>query len=206
MMASRMFIRSMATASKSVKPPVQLFGLDGTYASALYTAAAKDSTIEKAATSIQSLTQLLSGDKSTSHTLSNPALSADDRKIVVDTLSSKVQLDSTVVNLLKVLAENNRLSLLPGISKQFSVLNDAHKGVVEAIVTSTKPLDSKILKRLSTAIQDSKYVGQGKTLKIKNEVDPEILGGLVVEIADNTVDLSVSSKIAKLNKILNESI
>ena len=38
------------------------------------------------------------------------------------------------------------------------------------------------------------------------QVDPELVGGLVVEIGDRTIDLSVSSKIAKLNKALTDAL
>lgn len=205
-MASRMFMRSMASAAQAVKLPKQLYGLDGTYATALYTAAVKSSSVEKAAESMKLLSDLISKDKAVEETLASPALSQDDRKIVVDTITSSVKLDQSVSNLLSVLSENNRLSLFTDISKQFATLNDAHNGLVEATITSTKALDSKTLKRLSTAIQNSEFVGQGKTLKISNQVDPEILGGLIVEVADHTVDLSVSSRIAKLNKVLTETI
>lgn len=205
-MASRMFIRSLATASKSVKPPVQLFGLEGTYASALYTAAANESSIEGAGKSLKSLQELLSSDKKVAEILANPTLSSDDRQVVVGTLASKAGSDKVVSNLLKVLAENNRLSLLPEVASQFQILEEAYHGIVEATVTSAKPLDSKYLKRIQTAIGGSKYVGPGKTLKLVNEVNPDILGGLVVEVGERTADLSISSKISKYNKILTDSI
>jgi F-type H+-transporting ATPase subunit O len=108
--------------------------------------------------------------------------------------------------LLSVLSENNRLELFTHIAKQFSILNSAYNGVVEATVISAKPLDSKTLQRLQKAIQGSKFVGSGKSLKIANEVKPEILGGLIVEVGDNSVDLSVSAKVNKLNKVLTEAV
>lgn len=205
-MASRQFVRSLATAASTVKPPVQLFGLDGTYATALYTAAAKDSSIEKTFQSVEKLNNAVKEDEKLSEILSNPALSLGSRKEVISTLQSTLKLDKTTVNLLNVLSENNRLSLFPQIAKQFGVLNSAHNGVVEATVVSAKALDSKTIQRLTKAIQGSKFVGQGKTLKITNEVNPDILGGLVVEVGDNTVDLSVSAKVTKLNKVLTEAI
>lgn len=203
-MASRVFFRSMASAAKSVKPPVQLFGLEGTYASALYTAAAKDSSIDAAGKSLKTVSSLLA-DLKISSIVENPALSADDRKVVVDTISNKVS-DKTVSNLLTVLADNNRLGLLPQVISQFQILEDAHNGIVEATVTSTKPLESKYLKKIQNAIAGSSFVGEGKTLKLVNKVNPDILGGLVVEVGDRTVDLSLSGKVAKLNKVLTEAI
>lgn len=206
-MASRQFVRSLASASAAaVKPPVQLFGLDGTYATALFTAAAKDSSVEKTYSSVEKLNAAIKEDAKLNTILSNPSLSFDARQQVISTVVSSLRLDPIVENLLKVLAENNRLDLFSAIAKQFSVLNSAYNGVVEATITSAKPLDSRTLNRLQKAIQGSKFVGSGKSLKITNEVDPQILGGLIVEVSGNSVDLSVSSKVTKLNKVLTESI
>ncbi|GMM32639.1 F1F0 ATP synthase subunit 5 [Martiniozyma asiatica (nom. inval.)] len=199
-------IRTLATAAKAVKPPVQLFGLDGTYATALYTAAAKDSSIEKTFASVDKLAATIAKDSKVSAILANPALSLDARKEVVASLSAQLKLEQVTTNLLNVLAENNRLSIFPGVAKQFSVLNAAYNGVVEATVVSATPLDKKTIARLEKAISASKYVGSGKSLKISNEVNPDILGGLIVEVGDKTVDLSVSAKVNKLNKALTEAI
>lgn len=73
-------------------------------------------------------------------------------------------------------------------------------------VTSAQPLDNKTLNRLESAVAKSSYVGQGKKLKVTNAVNPDIVGGLVVEVGDRTIDLSVSARIAKMNKLLTDSL
>lgn len=204
---SRVFAGSFATATKAVKPPVQLFGLDGTYASALYTAAAKTTSIESANSSLNALESSIAKDAKVSQILENPALSFQDRSVVVETLiKSQPKIDASVANLVKVLGENNRLDLLSKIFTQFKILNDAHNGVVEAVVTSAKELDSKILKKIEASVSKSAFVGAGKTLKLTNKVNPDILGGLVVEVGDRTVDLSIASKVAKLNNALKQAV
>lgn len=206
MIGSRVFLRSMATATKSVKPPIQLFGVDGTYANALYSASVQDSSIDKTFQSLTKIQDLITKDAKVNEFLLNPALSKEDRSVVISTIASSLKLETPVVNFLNVLSENNRLAEFSSIFEKFSLLNDAHKGLVEAKVTSAKALDSKILKRLQTAISKSSFVGEGKTLKVTNNVNPEILGGLVVEVGDRTVDLSISAKVARLNNALSESL
>jgi len=98
------------------------------------------------------------------------------------------------------------LGLLGGIAEKFGVLMGAHRGEVEAVITSATPLDPRTTGRLDTAIQKSQYIKQGQKLKVVNKVNPDILGGLIVEIGDRTIDLSVSSKISKLNKLLTDSL
>lgn len=69
----------------------------------------------------------------------------------------------------------------------------------------TQKLDDKLLKRLEAAISKSEY-SQGKKLKLTSKVNPDILGGLVVEFGERTIDLSVSSKISRLNKLLTDTV
>ncbi|AQZ17543.1 ATP5 (YDR298C) [Zygosaccharomyces parabailii] len=204
-MFGRIFTRSLATASKGVKPPVQLFGLDGTYATALFTAASKNTSIQSASSSLSSLSKLIEADPKLKEIVTNPSLPSQDRTVIVDTLCTE-KLDGTVANLLKVLAENNRLDILPKISTQFTVLTDAYNGLVKATVISAQPLDSKSFKRIEKAVAQSSLVGSSKTLKLVNDVRPEIQGGLIVELGDKTVDLSVAAKLQKLNKALEEYI
>lgn len=199
-------LRTYATAAASTQPPVQLFGLEGSYASALYTASAKASSIENTEKGLQSLQNVIKNDSKLLTVLANPSLSNDDKKIIVETLTKAASLDKTVSNFLEVLAENNRLSILEEVIQKFGVLSKAYHGQVEATVTSAEPLDNKILSRLEKAISNSKFVGKGKTLSLTNKVNPDILGGLIVEVGERTVDLSVSSKIAKLNHLLTESV
>lgn len=206
MMATRFFARSMATAAKSVKPPVQLFGVDGTYANALYSASVQDLSVEASYQGLTKIADLIKEDGKVNEFLTSPALSKDDRKTVIDTLADKLKLDKTIVNFLSVLSENNRLGEFDAIYKNFGLLFDAHQGVVEASITSATKLDSKILKKLQTAIQKSSFVGDGKTLRVSNEVNPDILGGLIVEVGDKTVDLSIASKVARLNHALGEAL
>ena len=150
--------------------------------------------------------EVVAGDEELHECHTNPTANKDDSDVVINALSLSLKLEKTVPNLFAVLSENHRLSEFNGIYSEFLVLNDARRGIVEAKVTSAKPLDSKILKRLQASIAKSLFVGEGKTLNISNTVSPEILGGLVVEVGDRTVDLSVAGKVAKLNQVLSESV
>ncbi|KAK3397144.1 ATP synthase delta subunit-domain-containing protein [Sordaria brevicollis] len=196
-----------AAASSKVKPPVALFGLDGTYATALYTAAVKTNALEPTAKGITGLGNLLAKDAKLASILETPTLSAADKSAIVAELQKSAGASGeTVKNFLATLAENNRLGLLPGVVSKFGELMSAARGEVEMVVTSAQPLDNKTLNRLESAVAKSSYVGKDKKLKVTNKVNSEIIGGLVVEIGDRTIDLSVSAKLAKMNKLLNDAL
>ncbi|KAI0860505.1 ATP synthase delta subunit-domain-containing protein [Xylaria cubensis] len=198
-----------AAATQDVKPPVSLFGLDGTYATALYTAAVKTSTLDPTAKALNALGDLYTKDAKLAAILATPTLTPGDRSAILVELQKSIGAagsNETVKNFLAALAENNRLGLLKDVCEKFSQLISASRGEVEMTVTSAQQLDNKTLNRLETAVAKSQYVGQGKKLKVTNEVNPDILGGLVVEIGDRTIDLSVSGKIAKMNKLLTDTL
>ncbi|MCJ1246290.1 ATP synthase F0 subcomplex subunit OSCP atp5 [Trapelia coarctata] len=203
-------IRTYAQPASSLdtKPPVAVYGLDGTYASALYTAAAKTSSLESTSKALAALSEVFKKDPKLPVILTAPTLSPGDKTQIVQELQrhmGSVDKGDIVKNFLKTLAENNRLSILEGVCEKFGVLIGAARGEVDLTVTSAQKLDAKTLQRLEAAVAKSEY-SQGKKLKVVSKVNPDIKGGLIVEIGDRTIDLSVSSKISKMNKLLTDAL
>ncbi|KAL4992283.1 ATP synthase delta subunit-domain-containing protein [Aspergillus falconensis] len=200
-------LRTYATAAQDVKPPVSLFGVDGTYATALYTASAKSSSLDATSKALNNLGAALKADPKLTGIISAPTLSAADKQAIVAELQKVAGADKgdLLKNFLATLAENNRLGLLNDVVDKFAALMSAHRGEVELSITSAQELDAKTLNRLEKAVSKSEF-SQGKKLKVVSKVNPDIVGGLIVEIGDRTIDLSVSSKIAKLNKALTDAL
>ncbi|QSL64037.1 hypothetical protein MERGE_000192 [Pneumocystis wakefieldiae] len=198
--------QTYATETVNLKAPVQLYGIDGTYATALYNAAGKDTSLDKIEKSLNSLCNIIDKDAKLSLILHNPSLSLKDRLIIADVLSKSLGNDKLISNFLQIIAEKNRFNLIKSVSKKFSHLITTKRGEVEVVVTSASPLDSHSLKRLEIAISKSKYVGPEKKLLMTNKVNKNIIGGIIVEIGNYTIDLSIADKILKLNKILTDSI
>ncbi|KAI9880703.1 MAG: ATP synthase F0 subcomplex subunit OSCP atp5 [Pleopsidium flavum] len=196
---------AQAAPTPDSKPPVALFGLDGTYASALYTAAAKSSTLDSTAKSLATLSDVFKKDPKLPVILTAPTLTPGDKSQIVQELQRHmggVDKGDTVKNFLNTLAENNRLGILEGVCEKFSMLMGAYRGEVDLTITSASKLDSKLIQRLETAVAKSEY-SQGKKLKV---INPDIMGGLVVEIGERTIDRAVSSKISRMNKALTDAL
>jgi len=197
-----------AAASADPKPPVPLFGIDGTYASALYTAAAKTTALESVSKALASLNQVLKSDSKLPAILYAPTLSARDKSQIVTELEKHTggaDKGGIVKNFLNTLAENNRLGILGAVCEDFEKLMSAHRGEIELIITSAAKLDDKVIKRIETAVAKSPY-SQGKKLKVVTKITPDIIGGLIVEIGDRTIDYSVASKVSKMNKMLTDVV
>jgi len=200
---------AQAAPAQDTKPPVAVYGLDGTYANALYTASVKTSTLEGTSKALASLSDIFKKDTKLPGILNAPTLSAEDKSQIIQELQRHMGIvgdkADTVKNFLKTLADNNRLNILQGVCDKFAILMGASRGELDMTVTSASKLDTKTLQRLEAAVAKSEY-SQGKKLKVVPKVNPDIMGGLVVEIGDRTIDMSVSSKLSKMNKLLTDTL
>lgn len=137
--------------------------------------------------------------------LSNPVLSAADKSAGIDALlkaaSPKGASDLTR-NLFQVLSENGRLYETDKVVEGFLEIMSAHRGEVKVVITSAVPLEKDLQKRLEDSLKSSQLAAAGKSLIFENRVNEAVLGGLVVDVADKTVDLSVASRVSRLNAAL----
>lgn len=90
------------------------------------------------------------------------------------------------------------------MTKAFATIMSAHKGEIAAKVTTAKTLDAKELKDLQAVLQT--FVKTGNTLKLETKVDPALIGGMVVELGDRYIDLSISSRLRTYENIVKETL
>jgi len=195
------------------------------YSHAVYGAALAKSpqTLTKVASELAAVSKTLAADAKVSEFFSNPTLSVQERATGLEALYSGIdggKLSDVTKNLLKVLSENGRLGETPGVIEGFNELFSQYKGEVNVTVTSATPLPKDVLTRLEATLKQSQTAQAAKVLKVTNkvrvypssiqeyqthftlQVNPALLGGLVVDFGEKTIDLSVQSRVTKLNNIL----
>ncbi|KAF9430831.1 ATP synthase F0 subcomplex subunit OSCP atp5 [Entomortierella beljakovae] len=194
--------RGYATSSAHVQVPTVLHGIEGRYATALYTAAAKKQALEAVETDLNQVKRVVEKDSKLREYLENPTINRIEKKGGVNQLLSAGKYNELTKNFFDTLAENGRLNDTIKIINSYGSLMSAHRGEVQVTITSAKELDVKEVNKIKGFLSKSALVTSKQTLIVSNKVNPSILGGLVVELGDKTIDLSVSSKINKLNQLL----
>jgi len=101
-------------------------------------------------------------------------------------------------NFVAVLAQNERLAVLPEIAEQYEALRNAHEGVIDARIASAFPLSDAQLEDIVATLRQ-KY---GREVKASVNVDPELLGGVAIRVGDEVMDASVRGKLAQLAGVL----
>ena len=168
--------------------------LAGRYASALFDLASEAGNVSTVESDLDTLSSALADSADFSALIVNPKISRGDLGKTVAALAVQFQLAGLTANFLGVLAKNRRLAQLPAMIKAFHAIAAAQRGEVTAEVTSAHPLDSAQL----AALEQKLKVREGRTIKIRASVDPDLLGGLVVTIGSKRIDSSIRTRLNSL--------
>jgi F-type H+-transporting ATPase subunit delta len=101
-----------------------------------------------------------------------------------------------LVNFLELLAEKHRMPALFRIRKRFDELWAKENKRLGVIVTSAVELDSQIVESIGAEIEKQ----TGQTIELESNVDPEILGGLRLQVGNMVLDASIRSRLEKLRR------
>ncbi|MEM8500928.1 MAG: F0F1 ATP synthase subunit delta [Pseudomonadota bacterium] len=124
---------------------------------------------------------------------SSPSLTAEQQASAVISVCGDA-LDAKMQNLVKLLAENGRLSLLPEVASQFEQFKANRERTVDVEITSAFEVDSASEQRLSDALQKK----LDRSVNVVSTVDKELLGGVLIRAGDLVIDDSVRGKLGKL--------
>ena len=168
--------------------------LQGRYASALFELASDQGQVSAVEGDLEKLGEAIAVCADLAALIRNPQVSRDDAARAMDGVAGALGLAGLTRNFLGVLAGNRRLFALPQIIRAFAAIAAAQRGEVNAEVTSAHALSDEQLASLAQKLR----VREGKEVKIKASVDPEILGGLVVRIGSKQIDSSIRTRLNSL--------
>jgi F-type H+-transporting ATPase subunit delta len=101
-------------------------------------------------------------------------------------------------NMIRVLADNDRLSLLPEVAELYEAERASVEGTIVAEVISASTLNDAQQKNIAEALK--KRLGRDVTLECK--IDESLLGGAIIRAGDVVIDGSVVGKLEKLTSAL----
>ena len=162
------------------------------YAEAAFQLATRDGTFDAWASELAVAAQLI-GDPRAARIVGNPSVPRADREATLDRLLAK-RVSPLVLNLVRLLDQRGRLTLLPAIAAEFTRLLDAMRGVVAATVTSAAPLEKAEVAAIGARLESM----TGQTVKLATAVDPSLIGGLTVQVGDRMIDASVRGRLERL--------
>ena len=124
----------------------------------------------------------------------SPYFSTDEK---VDGLQRALEdADEAVLNFLELLIEKHRMPALFRIRREFEALWEEENRLLPVQVTSAIELDESTVRQIGDAIGEQ----TGRRIELTSEVDPGILGGIVLRVGNSILDASIRNRIEKLRK------
>jgi F-type H+-transporting ATPase subunit delta len=172
--------------------------LAGRYASALFELASEAGNVSAVESDLDRLASALAESGDLADLIKNPEVSRADLGKAMVALGKLLELDGLTSNFLGVLSQNRRLGHLPQIISAFNMIAAAQRGEVTAEVTSAHALSDEQV----DALQAKLKAREGRNVKIRTNVDPGLLGGLVVTIGSKRIDSSIRTRLNSLSQAM----
>ncbi len=109
------------------------------------------------------------------------------------------KIDQEAKNLVKLLAENGRLALLPEIAEQYEVQRAEAEGSIEAEIVSAFAVSDAQRSKVAESLKQR----LGRDIKLSVTIDESLVGGAIIRAGDMVIDGSVRGKLEKLASTVN---
>ena len=124
----------------------------------------------------------------------SPYFSSEEKKDGIGKLVEDA--DERLVRFLELLAERHRMPVLFRIRREFEALYAEERKLLPVTITSAVELDQGTVKRIGDEIQDQ----TGKSIELTTSVDPDVIGGLSMQVGNLIMDATIKARLERLRK------
>ncbi len=159
------------------------------YAEALYRLASQKGALAEWSRKLE-MASAVASDSAMKDIISSPKFTrADVERVFLDVVGK--DFDEEGQNLIRLLIENDRLTILPEIAAQFEKLKAEQSGMLEAAISSAFPLSAEQIAEMVGSLE--KRFARKVTAQVS--VDPELIGGVKINAGDVVIDASVRGQL-----------
>jgi F-type H+-transporting ATPase subunit delta len=176
-------------------------GVAERYAQALFSLAQEQNVADAVADALRGFGEMIGASADLQRLVMSPVFSAEDQLKAVTAILNQFGFGGITANFIKLVASKRRLFVLPDMIRAYTALNDKAKGIARAEVTVASPLSDNYSAALEHALRQ---VSGGQTVKVSVNVDPSIIGGIVVKLGSRMVDASLKTKLNSLRTRMKE--
>jgi F-type H+-transporting ATPase subunit delta len=166
------------------------------YAQALVELGEQHGHLDELADEVQQLRELLQTEPDLRRLIFSRIIGQTQRAAMLQRLFQG-RVSDTLYNFLQVLSRKGRLVNLPGVLTDFARKMDERRGIVPVDAFVAQPMDSAHREQVAAALGEA--LG-GKTVQLRERVDPSLIGGLKLRIGDKQLDGSVATQLRLMRR------
>jgi F-type H+-transporting ATPase subunit delta len=129
----------------------------------------------------------------------SPAIPAEQKRRLLDAIIERSAMLRPVRNFVAVLIDHGRISEVEQIARQFQTELNHRLGIVEAEVTSARPLAEAESRELLAEVERV----TGKRVSAEYKIDPSLIGGAAIRVGSTVYDGSVRGQLQKMKEQLS---
>jgi F-type H+-transporting ATPase subunit delta len=167
------------------------------YAEAAFQVALADGTLDRWNADLAVAAGIL-GRPDVEPVVESPAVPHVQRQAVVSALLAS-RISPAALRLVSLLVTRGRVRALPQVAEEFNRLLLKHRGVVMATVTSAVELTADE----TAAIRSRVEAMAGSSVELRTEVNPDLIGGLTIQVRDRLLDASIRGRLERLRDQLH---
>jgi ATP synthase F1 delta subunit len=164
------------------------------YARSLFEAAQEHDKLDAVRDQLGEIADAIAEDRDLQVFFFSPALSSEDKKEGLEKAITGAE--ELVQNFLELLIENHRMAAVFKIRRELDALWDKENERLPVTITSAVELDDKTVKEIGDQIAEQ----TGRKVELSADVDPDVLGGLVVRVGNTVLDASVRRRLENLRR------
>ncbi|MGN6285364.1 MAG: F0F1 ATP synthase subunit delta [Afipia sp.] len=176
-------------------------GVAGRYATALFDLARDEKSIDSVKADLDKFAALLTDSPDLERLVRSPVFTADVQGKALGAILEKAGIGGITAKFLQVLTANRRLFAVNDVIRAFRTLVAKFRGEATAEVTVAEQLSDKNLDALKAALKSV----SGKDVDLNVNVDPSIIGGLIVKLGSRMVDSSLRTKLNSIKHAMKEA-
>ncbi len=175
-------------------------GVAGRYATALFELAKEEAKLEHVAADLNRFNEALDAFDDMKRLVMSPVFSAEEQGRALAAILDKIGIEGLTKNFLLLVAKNRRLFATPDMIRAFRAMLARERGQASATVASaTKLTDTQI-----TALKQALKAALHKEIMLDEQIDPSLIGGLIVKVGSRMVDTSLRTRLNSLKIAMKE--
>ena len=183
------------------KDPI-VSGMAGRYATALFELAREEKALDQVKADLEQFHRMVAESADLRRLVRSPVFGVDDQLRALSAILAKAGIKGIAASFLRVITTNRRLFAVRDMVRAFRALLAKQRGEVTAQITVAEKLSDSNLDALKGAL---KSVTGGKDIDVDVNIDPAIIGGLIVKVGSRMVDSSLRTKLNSIKLAMKEA-
>jgi len=172
---------------------MSVYRIASRYAKSLLGLASEQGKLEEVNNDMLLFSQMIEENRGFLLLLKSPVV-PHDKKLTILHQVFDGKVNGLTLSIFKILAKKHREQYLPAIATEFHHQYNVKKGIAEATVTTTFPIDAKLRAEFEAVVTSI----SGKKVELTEKVEEDLIGGFILKIGDSQIDDSINSRLKAL--------